>query len=71
MILSDGSRFATHISHARGSLERPMDDSELDTKFRDLAGTMLPADMVEGLRQSCRNVAGMVDVGNELGALLP
>jgi 2-methylcitrate dehydratase PrpD len=70
-VLADGSRFQAQVRHARGSLERPLQDGELDVKFRDLAGTILPPDEVEQLRQACWSVASMANVEAGLGVLLP
>jgi 2-methylcitrate dehydratase PrpD len=35
--LKDGRRFATTVAKARGSLERPLSDEDIEAKFRDLA----------------------------------
>ncbi len=40
--MKDGRTFSAQVSHARGSLERPMSDADLEAKFRDLAAAGAP-----------------------------
>ncbi len=40
--MKDGRTFTAQVSHARGSLERPMSDADLEAKFRDLAAAGAP-----------------------------
>ncbi|WP_298396463.1 MmgE/PrpD family protein [Sphingobium sp.] len=70
-ILADGSQVTAHVEHARGSIERPMTDNELDTKFMDLAEGQLGSQASALLRDACWRVATMDDVGAELGPLIP
>ncbi len=37
--LKDGRRLALHVAHATGSLEKPMSDAQIETKFRQLAAS--------------------------------
>lgn len=48
--LKDGRRFHQHVEHALGSIDRPMEDADVDVKFRDLAGEVLsPAQAEQAL----------------------
>ncbi|MDF0545111.1 MmgE/PrpD family protein [Sphingobium sp. H39-3-25] len=71
IILADGAVIDAHVTHARGSRERPMTDSELDAKFDELAMRKLSRDASDRLRDACWQVAGMADVGLAIGPLLP
>jgi len=67
--LADGTALRAHVEHARGSLARPMTDAELDDKFRDQAGPLVPGQACERLLHACRGVAGLPDVGKGIAAL--
>jgi 2-methylcitrate dehydratase PrpD len=67
-ILADGARLRAHVGHARGSLDRPMTDDELDSKFRMQAAAVLPAGSTETLLRRCREAASLRDVGTEIAA---
>jgi len=69
--LADGTVLESHVIHARGSLERPLTDGELNTKFADLARVRLGHDAAEALREMCWQVGDLADVGGEIGVLLP
>ncbi|MEX2431274.1 MAG: MmgE/PrpD family protein [Dehalococcoidia bacterium] len=47
--LNDGRKVETHVAHATGSPDNPMPDDVLETKFRALAGEVLPQQQVERL----------------------
>jgi 2-methylcitrate dehydratase PrpD len=38
-LLKDGRRYAQHVPHATGSLEKPMSDAAIEKKFHELAAT--------------------------------
>jgi 2-methylcitrate dehydratase PrpD len=40
--LRDGRRLDRHVAHAIGTLEHPMSDVAIETKFKDLAANVLP-----------------------------
>jgi 2-methylcitrate dehydratase PrpD len=69
--LADGTKLDSHVVHARGSLERPMTDSELQAKFNQLAAKHLPKSSIEDLSQACWRITRLDDVGRALGELLP
>lgn len=68
--LTDGTVLDSHVPHARGSLDRPLTDAELDAKFRSQAGASLAAPVLEELLLACRDVARLPDVAARLGALI-
>lgn len=61
--LKDGRRLHKHVPHAIGSLERPMSDTDLETKFRGLASGILPGAQVDKLMGLCRSLATLDDAG--------
>lgn len=59
--LTAGKRYETFVEKARGSLERPLSDSELDVKFRALASTELEPSQIDKLAQACWSLAKLPD----------
>jgi 2-methylcitrate dehydratase PrpD len=55
----DGRRFDKFVEHAVGSLDHPMTDKDLETKFAGLAKGVLPADRQRRLIDLCWDVAGL------------
>ena len=45
--LEDGKEYSQSVEKARGIYELPLSDEEIASKYRDCAGTVLPADKVE------------------------
>jgi 2-methylcitrate dehydratase PrpD len=68
--MSDGSILRSEVATAKGSLTRPMTDAELDAKFMAQATGVLPQGRASELRDLCRNVATLKDVGKEISLLL-
>jgi len=66
--LADGTLLRAHVARARGSLERPMTDAELDAKFMDQAVTVLTRQASDRLRHLCRKVGGLQDTGHEIAS---
>jgi 2-methylcitrate dehydratase PrpD len=66
----DGSILRSHVTEPRGSITRPMNDAELDTKFRDQANFVLAPERTEKLLCACRGAASLQDVGTEISAIL-
>jgi 2-methylcitrate dehydratase PrpD len=54
--LKDGRRLEQDIEHVIGSVERPMSDADLDSKFLDLADGVLPAPRARRLLELSRTV---------------
>jgi 2-methylcitrate dehydratase PrpD len=69
-VLRDGTTLRAHVAHARGSIDRPMTDAELDEKFLAQAGSVLAENERSKLLRLCRDVAALRHVGRELSALL-
>jgi 2-methylcitrate dehydratase PrpD len=53
VVLKDGRRLEKFVEHAVGSVDHPMSDSDLETKFHGLADTILPRDRVRQLMELC------------------
>jgi 2-methylcitrate dehydratase PrpD len=49
LTLTDGRRFVRRVDQAKGQPRNPLTDRELEVKFRDAAGRVLPAERVEAL----------------------
>ncbi len=54
--LKDGRKLHKFIEHAIGSVEVPMTDQQLETKFTDLAEGILPAAQIRKLMDTCWQV---------------
>jgi 2-methylcitrate dehydratase PrpD len=62
--LKDGRVLDRFITHAVGSVERPMSDSQLEAKFSDLAAGILPDDRTRRLMDLCREAERLDDAGD-------
>jgi len=61
VVLKDGRQLHRYIEHAVGSVEVPMTDKQLETKFVDLADGILPAPAIRRVMDACWNVEGLSD----------
>lgn len=52
-LLKDGQRVHVFVEHALGSLQRPMTDHQLETKFHALTDALLGADQSQALINAC------------------
>ena len=59
--LANGVSHELFVERARGSLERPMTDAELEAKFRGLAATELAPARVEQLVAQCWSLQNLAD----------
>lgn len=57
--LKDGRKLHKFIEHAIGSLEVPMSDQQLETKFADLAAGILPREQIQALIETCWQVESL------------
>ena len=70
VFLKDGRQLTSHIRRCRGSLARPMTETELQQKFLAQASrTILPA-KAEALAALCWNLPQLADVAGDIGAVL-
>ncbi|MBV9860715.1 MAG: MmgE/PrpD family protein [Alphaproteobacteria bacterium] len=69
--LSDGTESAAHVRNARGTMNRPMTDDELDAKFRDLAAYGAPALDAEALLSAIRGLEHEADAGRVVRLTAP
>lgn len=67
--LGDGTVLFARVDHARGSLSRPLTDTELDAKFVRQACGPLGETASGHLRGLCRGLADLPDVGRALAPL--
>ena len=68
LLLRDGRTIEQHVEHAVGSLESPLSRADLEGKFRDLAGPVLPAASIEALSGMIWGLDGIDDVGKVITA---
>jgi 2-methylcitrate dehydratase PrpD len=59
ILLKDGRRLEKYIEHVVGSVERPMSDSDLESKFRGLAEGVLPDSQTRTLIARCWEVEAL------------
>jgi 2-methylcitrate dehydratase PrpD len=59
VVLKDGRELHRYIEHAVGSVEVPMTDQQLETKFSDLAEGILPPAMIRRVMDACWNVESL------------
>ena len=63
IVLTDGRRLHKYIEHAIGSVEVPMTDAQLETKFADLADGILPKAQARMLMDTCWQVEKLPAAG--------
>lgn len=68
--LADGATFEAHVLHAKGSLNRPMTDAELDEKFMHQVLRVASEPSARAILAATRNLAGCSNVGRTLGSLI-
>lgn len=59
--LQDGTVLDIHLEHAIGSMARPMTDEDLNAKFRDVAGYVLPDGVIDELLEMCWSLDQLPD----------
>jgi len=59
VVLKDGRMLHRFIEHAVGSVEKPMTDKQLETKFADLADGIIPSDAIRRVMDACWNVEAL------------
>src|SRR5262249_30621343 len=60
--LTDGRTLVRRVNQAKGQPRNPLTDAELEVKFRDAAGRVLPADRVEKLLGALQTLEAAADV---------
>jgi 2-methylcitrate dehydratase PrpD len=71
VILKDGRMLHKHIEHAIGSLEAPMTDTNLETKFASLAEGILATQQIHELIDLCLGVEKLSDAAAIAKAAVP
>jgi 2-methylcitrate dehydratase PrpD len=69
--LKSGSVLHLFVEQAKGSLERPMSDADLEIKFRTLCRGILPEAQVERLSEVCWKLGEIDDVASLAGLATP
>jgi 2-methylcitrate dehydratase PrpD len=69
LTLADGRRLTSPSTTFRGELDDPLSDQELTTKFRWLAGTVLPDERVETIERASWNIEEASSIAPLLSAL--
>ena len=59
--LKDGRKLERHVEHALGSMEKPLSDHDLETKFRHLAEPVLPHAQIDKLVSTLWTLAAAPD----------
>ena len=68
--LKDGRQLTAHVAQCRGSLARPMTETELQEKFLAQVSRTIPLAKAEKLAALCWNLPRLGDVGGDIRALL-
>ena len=63
IVLNDGRTLHRFIARATGSIEVPMTDMQLEAKFADLAGSVIPASAIRPIMDACWNVESLSNAG--------
>ena len=69
--MQDGTRLTRRVDHAVGNIGRPMTDSEIEDKFRDLAHRVIAKDHAEQLIKMCWHLEQVEDVRQLLSLTVP
>jgi 2-methylcitrate dehydratase PrpD len=69
--LRDGRSLEIHVEHAIGSVARPMTDSDIEVKVRDLCSPILDADQIETLTTQCWQLESAADAAALARATVP
>ena len=67
--LKDGRLVSHHVEHALGSIRRPMNDTQINEKFMDLAQAAMTRDQATRALTACRAVESL-DSAGEIGQAL-
>jgi 2-methylcitrate dehydratase PrpD len=60
--LTDGRTLVKRVDQAKGQPRNPLSDAELEVKFRDAAGRLLPAERVDALLAAAWKLETVTDV---------
>ncbi|GFG53160.1 hypothetical protein CQY20_26305 [Mycolicibacterium agri] len=69
--LASGQSLTTEVRGNRGTPAAPLNDDELDAKFRDLVGPVLGAERTERLLSTCWRLDELTDVSHLLAQTVP
>ncbi|HVB34308.1 MAG TPA: MmgE/PrpD family protein [Patescibacteria group bacterium] len=69
--LKNGKKLEKHVEHAVGSLDRPMSDKDLDSKFRGLVAGILTKEESDRLLDQCWKIESLRDASLLARASIP
>ena len=69
--LTDGRSVKVHVEHAIGSLQKPMTDADLESKFRDLSDPILGGARVNDILKTCWSLGQAPNLQALLALLKP
>ena len=69
--LTDGRKLTKFVEASLGNLKRPLNDRQLDSKFRDQGVLALPAVQVDAVLALCWKIDRLPDVGELVRASVP
>lgn len=69
--MEDGSRYEEIEEHNRGSAANPMSDADIDAKFADNAGALLPHARIAEVARAARGLPGMAEARALIDLTLP
>ena len=69
--LKDGRQFSSEVAHPKGSPQNPMTSEELLTKFRTLAGRVLPTERLDQIVTAVERLEECADVREIMTLLVP
>ena len=69
--LTDGRSVTVHVEHAIGSLQKPMTDDDLESKFHDLSDPILGSARVNDILKTCWSLGQAPNLQSLLALLKP
>lgn len=69
--LKDGTEFTQHVKHARGNLEQPLSDHDLEQKLRELADRVVGPAGAARIIERCWKLDQLADCRDLIDAALP
>ena len=69
--MRDGTQLTKHVEHAVGNLERPMSDTDLEEKMRDLANRAISPAQTERIIKMCWSLENLSDCRELIALTIP
>ena len=71
MEMSDGRKFTSQVDNPKGSIQNPMTDEELCTKFEDLSRPIIGSDRSAQLVEMIEHIERMPNIGKMMKMTAP